>query len=74
MNVSLVVGVAVHESVAAAGPSVLGGLPGGRSLDPPRGAVLVLSGMEELEVGMKLKLVGGLKMVWKLEMLKWEAK
>ena len=67
-------GVAVHGSVAAAGPSGLEGLPGGRSLDPPRMAVLVQGGVDELEVGMGLKLVGGLRMVWKLEMLKLDAK
>ena len=74
MNVSLGVGVAVHGSVTAAGPSGLEGLPGGRSLDPPKRAVLVLGGVDELEVSMGLKLVGGLRMVWKLEMLKWGAK
>ena len=74
MNVSLGVGVAVHGSVTAAGPSGLEGLPGGRSLNPPRRAVLVQNGVDELQVGMGLKLVGRLKMVWKLEMLKWEAK
>ena len=74
MSVIFVVGVVVHESVTAAGPFGLEGLPGGMSLNPPRRAVLVLSGVEELEVGMGLKLVGGLRMVSKLEMLKWEAK
>ena len=74
MNVSSGVGVAVHGSVAAAGPSGLEGLPRGRSLNPPRRAVLVQGGVDELEVGMWSKLVGGLRMVWKLEMLKWEAK
>ena len=68
------VGVAVHGSVAAAGPSVLGGLPRGRSLDPPRYAVLFLEVVDELVVGVGLKLVGELSMVWMLEMLKWEAK
>ena len=74
MNVSFEVGVAVHGSVAAAGPSGLEGLPGGRSLDPPKMAVLVQGGLDELGVGMWLKLVGGLRMVWKLDMFKWEAK
>ena len=73
MNVSFEVGVAVHGSVAAAGPSVLGGFPGGRSLDPPRGAVLVLDGVDELGVGVELRLVGGLKMVWRWGMLRWKA-
>ena len=36
--------------------------------------MLVQNGVDELQVGMGLKLVGRLKMVWKLEMLKWEAK
>ena len=74
MNVSFGVGVAVHESVTAAGPFGLEGLPGGKSLNSPKRAVLVQSVVDELEVGMGLKLVGRLKMVWKLEMLKWEAK
>ena len=72
MNVSFEVGVAVHGSVAAAGPSGLEGFPGGRSLDPPRCAVLVLGEVDELQVGVWLKLVGG--SVWMLEMLMWKAK
>ena len=70
MSVNFVVGVVVHESVTAAGPSELEGLPGGRSLDPPRCAVLVLGVVAELQVGVGLKLVGGPGMVWMLEMLR----
>ena len=72
MNVSFGVGVEVHESVTAAGPSGLEGLSGGRSRDPPRCDVLVLVEVIELEVGVWLKLVGG--SVWMLEMFMWEAK
>ena len=73
MNVKFVVGVAIHESAAAAGPSVPEGLSGGRSLDPPRCAVLFLEVVDELEVVVELKSVGGPGVVFKLEMLRWEA-
>ena len=74
MNVNVVVGVAIHESAAAAGPSEPEGLSGGRSLDPPRCAVLFLEVVDELEVIGELRSVGGLGVVVKLEMLWWEAK
>ena len=66
------VGVAIHESAAAARPFQREGLSGGRSLDPPGCAVLVLGDVHGLEVGVWLKLVGG--SVWMLDMLMWEAK
>ena len=56
---NFVVGVVVHGVVAAAGPSGLEGLSGGRSLAPPGCAVLVLGEVDELEVGSGLKSVGG---------------
>ena len=65
MNVNFVAGVAVHESAAAAGPSEPEGLSGGRSLDPPRCAVLFLEVVDELEVGVGLKSVGGSGVVTK---------
>ena len=74
MSVNFVVGVVVHGSATVTGPSGLEGLPGGRSLDPPKRAVLVPGGVDELEVGMWLKSVGEPGITWKLEMLKWEAK
>ena len=74
MSVNFVVDVVVHGSAAAAGPSGPEGLPGGRSLDPPKMAVLVPSGVDELEVSMWLKSVGEPGITWKLEMLKWEAR
>ena len=73
MSVNFVVGVVVHESAAASGPSGLEGWQGGRSLDPPRCAVLFLDGVDELGVGVELRSVGGLKMVWRWGMLRWKA-
>ena len=74
MNVNVVVGVAVHESAAADGPSEPEGLQGGRSLDPPRCVVLFLEVVDKLEVGVGLKSMGGTGLIWKLEMLRWEPK
>ena len=59
MNVNFVVGVSLHESAAAAGPSEPEGLQGGRSLDPPKCAALFLEVVDELGVGVGLKSVGG---------------
>ena len=63
MNVNCVVGVAVHESALAIEPSEPEGLQGERSLGHARCALLFLEVVDEVEVVVAMRSVGGLGVV-----------